>query len=244
MAIKLANMTMVYAGIQLFGEFQQISLTNISTSVDTCPTPTLVNGVPVSCIVEYQSLQGGVLPVRMTTAQVNAIVTPINSLGLFDSTLGLEKMYQNGGWHSKVGVASGTLTNANLAGMYAAPVNILPAPPAGYMYVVTNFVMNALNATAAFGGGGNIAIQYGNAANGVGPLATAAVAAAILSTDAANRVASTTGILTQTLSANLIDGTLNHAGLFISNIGAAFTVGGGATGTATWRLMYTIIPIA
>ncbi len=260
MAILLANMTMGYSGLALFGEFQQITLSNVNTSVDTIPTPTTVGGVRVSALVEYQSTQGAILFPRLTNAQLASMVTPIAAMMDYNSTTGAFWQYQTpqataaavsaaGGWNPLgLSCASGTLTTAQIAAMYATPCRLLPAPPAGYAYLINSFTLNAVNAVAAWsqaGGPGNVGIQYGSAANGAGPLASAAMSTTMFTTAGfAHRIATAAGILVNDLSANYFDGTNAHAGIYLSNDTAALTTGGGVVGTAKWYITYMVVAIS
>lgn len=231
-------------------------------SVDSVPPmTTAVNAasgltVPISACVSMQSsLAAWALPQLSTATMTAATFTPYQGMIAYNTTLNALWTYTplvataaavsaSGGW-GNLGYSfkSGTLTTAQIAGMYATPVLLLGAPPAGYMYVVQSFTLNADNATAAFGGGGVIAPQYTSTANGAGTLATSTIAGAIFSTDAANRVAVATGAaVTQALSAPFISATATAA-IYISNQTAAFTTGGGATGTATWYMTYLQIPV-
>lgn len=212
--------------------------------------------VPVSAALEIQSTQGALLFPRLTQAQLTATsFTPIAGMQAFNSTTGVFSSYStlqttaaavsaSGGWApAGFKCVSGTLTTAQIAGMYAAPVLLVPLPAAGYMHVVISFTLNADNATAAFGGGGVVLVQYSNTANGAGTAATSTINGGIFSTDAANRVAVATGAaVSQAASASFISGTAT-AGLYISNQTGAFTTGGGATGTATWYLNYMTVPV-
>jgi hypothetical protein len=51
-----------------------------------------------SALIEYQSTTKGILPVRMTTAQRNAISSPATGLELFDTDLGNKVRYNGSGW--------------------------------------------------------------------------------------------------------------------------------------------------
>lgn len=156
------------------------------------------------------------------------------SLAFVGTTLGVNS--------NLIRYATGTLTNANIAGMFAAPVQLLANPGAGNMYVVYNWALNAINNVAAFGGGGVVGVQFGTTANlPAASRATDTIDGGIFSTDATHRVAYAGGVFAQAASAGLIAGADATAGLYISNATGAFTTGGGATGTARWELWYSIV---
>lgn len=162
-----------------------------SSSGDTKTQTTLTNS---SCGFELQSTTFGFVLPRMTTTQRNAL-TGTAGMQVYNTTTGSVDTYGSTAWLGGTSYATGTLTQANLTGMYANPVQILPAPGANYIYAVDQFVMKTGYNTAAFTLGGNIYLQYGNAANAAGPLATSAIANTLLNT-AANEAAVTIGYST------------------------------------------------
>src|ERR1043165_7160587 len=80
------------------------------------PTPTKVGANPCSAVLELQSTTRGFLPPRMTTNQINAIVSPVNGMRAYNTTLQADVIYVNGAWVTQntgsTGdlYASGTLT--------------------------------------------------------------------------------------------------------------------------------------
>jgi hypothetical protein len=182
----------------------------------------------------------------MTDTQIAAIAVPIAGMQVYSTTSGLINTYLNGAWviGSSAQSSRGTLTVANLTGMFAAPVLLVPAPPAGFMNFVTYFTLNNQLTLAPLTGGGVISVQYGSTINAGGTLVTGTIAAAIFTSAVANRFATDTGVeFTQQLTGTLSDGTNAHAGLYISNATGAF-VTGPTTGTATWSLTYITTPIS
>ncbi len=69
-------------------------------SWDAFPTLTTVNSVPVSAYLELQGTNGALLLNRLTTAQKNAVVTLVNGMILYDSTLDKFQFREAGSWQS------------------------------------------------------------------------------------------------------------------------------------------------
>lgn len=112
------------------------------------------------------------------------------------------------------------LSNANFLGMYATPVSIIAATGANTAIVVNRMVLETVFGTTQSAAGGAVALQYGNAAHGAGPLATATISAATLNGDAAsslNEAASAIADVALTAAVN--------TAVFISNQTGAFTTG-------------------
>lgn len=135
-------------------------------------------------------------------------------------------------------VLSPNLTAAQICAMYAAPVAIpgLAAPGAGYAYLITSFSVNMTFGTAALTNGGVVALQYGNAVHGAGPLATGTIAAAVF-TAAQNSYGYAAGAVSLATSANAI-----NTAIFISNQTAAFTQNA-STDTFQYQIGYRVIPM-
>lgn len=121
------------------------------------------------------------------------------------------------------------LTAAQILGMYAAPVLILPAPAANTVNVVSSAVWNIKYGAAQFAAGGVIALQYANTVHGAGTAASSTIAAATLNGVAANT------ILTMTAPASIALANATAQGLYLSNQTAAFTTG---DSTATLKVYY------
>jgi hypothetical protein len=126
------------------------------------------------------------------------------------------------------------LTLAQLQGMYAAPVPILPAPAAGQLILVKSALLNITYGSAAFAGGGAIQLQYGNTVHGGGVAASTSVSAASLIAVAANES------LLFSPPASIISAGAIGAGIWLSNATAAFT--GGTGDTANLIVNYTAVP--
>jgi len=79
-------------------------------------TPTQVNGVNISAVIECQSTTRGFVLPRMTTAEKNAIAVKIDGMEVFDTTLGVADIYKNGAWQGGFG-------NGNVVGPANSPNN-------------------------------------------------------------------------------------------------------------------------
>ncbi len=111
------------------------------------------------------------------------------------------------------------LSNAQILGMYAAPVLLVPAPPAGVLSVVTDAYLNIDYGAAQFANGGVIGIQYEGTVHGAGTLAMQTIAAATLNAVTADIVLlflEPTSILTAAAAGQA---------LYLSNATGAFITG-------------------
>lgn len=120
--------------------------------------------------------------------------------------------------------ASVTLTAAQVNGADAAPVQILPAPGAGRMYVLDNSGFSLVY-VAQFANGGAQGLQYGNTAALGGIKATATLAGATF----AGLVASSTYTLIPVSVAPTAAANMVNQGIFFSNDTAPFINGAGST---------------
>ncbi len=140
--------------------------------------------------------------------------------------------------------ASGTISAANFQGMYATPVQLIPAPGAGFGIVVFSAYLELVFATAAPAGGGAIIFQYGNTVHGAGVNTiknggTLTVAATFATTAAVNQWT------TLENGANIgttASSTTTNLGVFLSNATGAFTANGG-TSSITYAINYMIVPM-
>ncbi len=118
--------------------------------------------------------------------------------------------------------ATVALTAAQVNGMYATPVQLLPAPGAGKLIIVDSILWDIAFVSAQYAAGGAIAAQYGNTIHGAGPAASGTLAAASLNGVVAS------GFLSNAGSAGLLNVTAaasENTAVFISNATAAFTTG-------------------
>lgn len=123
--------------------------------------------------------------------------------------------------------ATVVLTAAQVQGMFAAPVQIVPAPAAGTSIIV-NTAMIRVNSTGAtaFAGGGVTGIQFGSTVHGAGTQAFATIAAASIN--------SATNLDTQLGDAGANIVLPQATGLFFSNATGAFTTGTGTVEVDVW----------
>jgi hypothetical protein len=139
------------------------------------------------------------------------------------------------GWYSNAGTFYGhkrvTLTAAQINGMAAAPVLLVPAQGANKTVVVHRVVFVITRTATAFASGGAVIVQYGSAATGAGTQACDSTIASTVITGAAGTSTSTRN------GAVISDDTANvaNAGVYLSNQTGAFTTG---TGTATIDVWY------
>ena len=126
-----------------------------------------------------------------------------------------------------------SLTAAQINGMYAAPILLVPAPPAGMLILPGTAVLNVVYGSAQFASGGAIALQYKNTVDGGGTLATGTIAAATLNGVTAN------DSLIFPAASSILSANAVAQPLYLSNQTGAFTTGTGATAnlTVTYRLI-------
>lgn len=136
-----------------------------------------------------------------------------------------------------VRTVSVTLTAAQINGMFAAPVQVLPAQGAGTLIVVTKGVANAVFGSAAFTGGGNIALYYGSVSPPVS-LGSNTIVPAFLTTFSANQIVNMGGANGAAVNVVVSSIALNK-GLFVSNATAPYAVGTGAT--VTFTIQYYVL---
>jgi len=125
------------------------------------------------------------------------------------------------------------LTAAQINGMYAAPVEVVPAV-AGKNIVVDSVEFDLTGTATQFAGGGVVNVQYKNTVNGAGTTVHADIAATVV-TGATGRVI--TNRVPKDISATPT-ADITGVGLYISNKSAAFTTG---TGTAVVTVRYHLI---
>jgi len=187
---------------------------------------------------------GGFVPPRMTTTQLNAIVTPVAGMQVYDTTANVMKLYTPAGWAAVPGIgvlASTTvaLTAVQIIAMEAAPVVLLAAPGAGFMYLPYICMIEVSGGGTAFTGGGAVSIQYGNTAAGAGDLFYNVIPALTFTTPVANKyIVSEIGDVNGGVAA--VSTTFNNVGIYISNATAPFAAG---NGTASIYMSYVIVPV-
>lgn len=111
------------------------------------------------------------------------------------------------------------VTSAQILGMYATPVLIIPAPKATQLIIVGRITGTLVFNSAQYAAGGALGLEWGNVAHGAGPAASTTLAAATLNGYAASNNFELTPDNTDTL-ANTIG-----LGVYLSNATGAFTTG-------------------
>lgn len=239
------------------GSTSTISAVGSATSVTVSPSITkavpqnfsLNTGGSVVCSAafELQDTTSGLLHARLTTAQINAIVNPVNGMEVFNLSTGNMVIYQNGFWqNASAGLfVSGTLTAAQVNLLFTTPITVLAAPGAGLMNVVNQFGLElVINGQTVFtaASGGAVYLQYGTTAHGTNYATPVAgvPAAFVLQANTANyaittggQINSTTG-LTTTIAAN--------APISITNATAVFA--GGAGATVNYYIWYSTVAVS
>jgi hypothetical protein len=105
--------------------------------------------------------------------------------------------------------------------MYATPVLVLPNGDAGADIYIEKCIIAVTYLSGTFAGGGNIQLQYGNAAHGAGPAASTSIPASALASISSNCRLRMDGYQVNPLPTASILGQ----GIYISNDTAAFTTG-------------------
>jgi hypothetical protein len=113
------------------------------------------------------------------------------------------------------------IPNAQVLTNNSVPKVILPAPGAGNMWDIGSLIVENKFLTAAYTGGGAMALYYGTTSAGV--LATAAIAATFMTGPVANQIIKVLGALASALSS----GVLNQPVVF-TNPTADFAAGAGS----------------
>jgi hypothetical protein len=213
------------------------NLTNVTVGANTGP---------VNVCQEWNSSFPALLP-RLTYAQLGALlVNPFvpgevafdstnNGIAILNGALANNVVTNGFVATSNYLMVATTLTQANVQGMFAAPVQILPAPGAGMSIIVHKAVLvNNFN-TAVFANGGAVSIIYGG--GGAVNTLTAPIPAAFINNNAPASYSLNAGLTGATTT-----GTTNRA-LVITNATGAFT-GGNALSTIVVNVWFSIIPDA
>ena len=129
------------------------------------------------------------------------------------------------------------LSNAQILGMYAAPVALVATPGAGKLILLDKFTLNLTFVNDAFAGGGVVAPQYDSTVHGAGTdAATTTIAASVFTGLAANLAISLTGLVANTATSGLI-----NKGLWLSNQTAAFTNATTGASTGLANVWYRVV---
>jgi hypothetical protein len=127
------------------------------------------------------------------------------------------------------------LTSAQIKGMYATPVQLLPAPGIGKLLIIDSIIWDMAFGTAQYVAGGIITAQYGNTIHGNGTAASGEMGASTLNSCSANAFLSNGGN-----GSNLFVGSLMslNTAIYLSNQFAAFING---DSSATLYIRYYVL---
>jgi len=129
------------------------------------------------------------------------------------------------------------VTAAQVNGAYATPFVLIAAGGANTLIRIHDVTIELDYGSAQFAGGGAMALQYDNTANGAGVLASAALAAATLNGFTADSVVGLAGAA----AAGTAAATVNK-GIYLSNLTGAFTTGTGSV--LNFHISYSIVTTA
>ncbi len=131
--------------------------------------------------------------------------------------------------------ATVALTDTQIKGMYATPVQILASPGTGKLNLIDEILWDVAYGTTPYAAGGSIQAQYGNTVHGVGPQASGSILASALNGfGASGFLSNASGSATLVVASSAALATA----VYISNATAAFTTG---DSTATLYIKYRIV---
>jgi hypothetical protein len=224
-------------------------------------TPTKVGDAFAAAALEVQSSTGGLLLPRLTNAQIAAVDAAVDvafAPGTIAWNTDTNSMFSVNSSNAVPGIqyAAVTLLVADIAGMYAAPFEIIGAPGLGNLIIIDSVTLvNNFN-TDNFTDGGPIIIQYDStdAANPrisaigtrdpAGAIANGYIAVEFLTATAAQSTITVGGATDGSVTAgNIIAAASSvNKGIYISNITGSFTALT-ALSTLTVRVFYRTIPV-
>ncbi len=202
------------------------------------PQPTKVGVNASSAAFEVQSTTRGLLPPRMTDAQITAIPYPAPGMQAFNTDNQAMAVYTTtGGWVDQTGPTgdqymSGTLTTAQIQGMAAAGISLIPAQGANKAIIVKGFLLELNSDGTAFTNGGNIYLQYGNSAHA--GLQISATMAATLLTSTVDQMSFVSGSVTNAIVGNYVNTAVA--------ITSAVAFGAGGFSFVNWKIWYSVVP--
>ncbi len=129
--------------------------------------------------------------------------------------------------------AAVSITAAQFNGMYAAPKLLLASGGSDTLIVLKQAQLLMTYNSAAYADGGTAAIQYGSTVNGAGVIASTTLANTLFQGSVSIGLNMNAGVVTETFS------TCVDEGLYLSNIGGAYTTGDSAFVMHLW---YSVIP--
>lgn len=127
-----------------------------------------------------------------------------------------------------------TLSAANIAGMYAAPVVLIAAGGADTIHRIKEVELVCDFGAAQYTAGGVFTLQYDSTANGAGTAASATTAAAVINGWAADSTLGVAGA-----SANAAASTKVNKGIYASNQTQAFATGDSVVDVHMWYATIT-----
>lgn len=125
------------------------------------------------------------------------------------------------------------ITAAQFNGMYAAPIELVPAAGASTLLVLDQLQLVMTYNSAAYAAGGVAAVQYDATINGAGVIASTTLAAATFQSTASTTYTMNAGVVALPFT------TTANKGLYLSNITGAFTTGDSPMVAHVW---YRTIP--
>jgi hypothetical protein len=201
------------------------NITTVTNAINVGP-----NSVNTAAIQNLAVTAAKIALGAITTAQINAAAGIVGTQ-LANNTITPTQIAVNG-------LTSGALalntiqyiqvpmTAAQWNGMSAAPVQILPAPGAGLIYMVDNVWYDMAFVTAQYANGGVVNLQFDSTVTGAGVQVTADTAAATITGLAASSI-----VVPGLSAAAKAQATTVNKGLFMSNKTAPFI-----TGDGTWKI--------
>ena len=212
-------------------------------SFGSVPTMTKVGAVPVSAAVEIQSTLGALLLPRMTTAQRNALVTVVDGMEVYDSTVGSVFTRAGSAWVQSAGAqgvqyVSGTLTAAQVNSLYTLGISLIAAQGAHTSIIIQGLALERVSDGTAFTGGGNITLQFTTTTHAGGIAVTPTIPATFLTAAAAAGVSLYTFVSGASLAAT--NASYVNTPVCIAAATADFAAGGAST--VNWKIWYSVIP--
>lgn len=194
--------------------------------------------IGIAGVTVYETDESGYAVLARTSGNLDTTASKY-AVGckMTDSTTGIE--YINYGtvaapaWGSAQQIRIVSLTAAQINGMAAAPVEVIPAV-AGKAIILDDMVLDLTGTATQFANGGVVNLQYKNTATGAGTTLHADIAASVV-TGATGRII--TERVAKDLS-SIATADITGIGVYISNKTAAFITG---TGTARVIARYHLI---
>lgn len=126
-------------------------------------TPTLFNNVPISSVLELKSLDKALTLTRMSSAELEAIVTPIDGMIAYNTDISAVVCRSNGIWVSEFSTFhtdTVIVTRADMLALNVTPKQLLDAPAAGKARIILKATFVNIFNTAAFTLGNDVTVGY------------------------------------------------------------------------------------